>query len=61
MSISQYRFINVAVFMTLVIYLFAPFTVLAGSGNVVLWNKLGSNAEIKNSEVGPGFNRINYL
>jgi len=54
MSISQHRFTNVAAFMTLIIYLCAPFAAQSQTGNVVLWNKLGSDAEIMNSEVGPG-------
>ncbi|NOV32498.1 LamG-like jellyroll fold domain-containing protein [Methylomonas sp. ZR1] len=33
--------------------LFSP-AAQAETGNVVLWNKLGSDAEIANSEVGPG-------
>ena len=33
--------------------LFAPAVVQAQSGGVVLWNKLGSQAEVTNSEIGP--------
>lgn len=55
------RVIYLAIFILLFIHQLVPFTAYAQSGNLVLWNKLGSNAEIANSEVGPGFTKINYL
>ncbi len=61
MTSQHNRVAYLAAFMMFFIYLFAPFSVHAQSGNVVLWNKLGSDAEIANSEVGPGFTKINYL
>ncbi|ANE56989.1 hypothetical protein [Methylomonas sp. DH-1] len=33
----------------------------AETGNVVLWNKLGSATEIATSEIGPGFQQLHYL
>lgn len=50
-----------ATFLILLISLLIPFAVPAQSGNVVLWNKLGSVSEITHSEIGPGLIPISYL
>lgn len=56
MTSQHNRVAYLAAFMMFFMYLFAPFSVHAQSGNVVLWNKLGSDTEIANSESGSGFN-----
>jgi hypothetical protein len=55
------RVIYLAIFILLFIHQLVPFTAYAQSGKLVLWNNLGSDAEFANSEVGPGFTKINYL
>jgi hypothetical protein len=42
-------------------FLIAPVAVHAQSGNVTLWNKLGSDTEIINSEIGPGGQKMAEL
>ena len=53
---SEYKRGNafIAAFVVLLTVFLAPVAVQAASGNVVLWNKLGSDSEITKSEVGPG-------
>jgi hypothetical protein len=52
--INQHMTITrLAAFMMFFTCLCASFSVNAQSGNVVLWNKLGSDTEIRNSEIGP--------
>ena len=55
MTSQHNRVAYLAAFMMFFIFLFAPFSVHAQSGNVVLWNKLGSITEVINSEVGTEF------
>jgi len=42
-------------FILLITYLCAPVAVHAQSDGVILWNRLGSDAEVMNSEIGAGF------
>lgn len=61
MNRNQYTHFFSPALLLLFLNLFAPFTVHAQSGNVVLWNKLGSVSEITKSEIGPGLIPISYL
>ena len=45
---------SVAVFVVFFTFLFASVAVQAQSGHVTLWNTLGSDTEITNSQIGPG-------
>ena len=66
---SEYKRENafIAAFVVMLTVFLAPVAVQADSGNVVLWNKLGSTAEVANSEIGPnglihqGNSSIEYL
>ncbi len=60
MNINSYQVTRMATFLIVLITLLIPFAVQAQSGNVVLWNKLGSVSEITNSEIGPGLIPISY-